>query len=160
MQAKNDSICPWCQTEIVWDPEIGPEDSCPHCFNDLGEYRSIHLKVKQTGQQIVFDEDEEDESDFADDEVFTYEENVQLLLDRQEETPECPSCHQFMLFAGEQGISGDSFKPAVRELLPRPIVQPPFRVKMFVCPSCFRVDTILSEEDRTAMIDMLKQKID
>ncbi|WP_207671225.1 hypothetical protein [Paenibacillus cymbidii] len=36
-------VCPWCDTEIVWDPEFGPEDECPNCFNELGSYRSVKL---------------------------------------------------------------------------------------------------------------------
>ncbi|WP_138752565.1 hypothetical protein [Paenibacillus sinopodophylli] len=36
-------ICPWCLTEIVWDEEIGPETSCPHCDNELSAYRTIEL---------------------------------------------------------------------------------------------------------------------
>ena len=51
MSTNEEIVCPWCQTEIVWDPEIGPEDECPHCFNELNDYRSIDLKVKQTGQR-------------------------------------------------------------------------------------------------------------
>jgi hypothetical protein len=30
MNEKDEVICPWCHTEIVWDPEIGPEEECPH----------------------------------------------------------------------------------------------------------------------------------
>ena len=63
MSANEEVVCPWCQTEIVWDPEIGPEDECPHCFNELNDYRSIDLKVKQTGQPLRFNEQEYAESD-------------------------------------------------------------------------------------------------
>ncbi len=56
MSTNEEIVCPWCQTEIVWDPEIGPEDECPHCFNELNDYRSIDLKVKQTGQPLRFDD--------------------------------------------------------------------------------------------------------
>ena len=63
MSTNEEIVCPWCQTEIVWDPEIGPEDECPHCFNELNDYRSIDLKVKQTGQPLRFDEQEYADSD-------------------------------------------------------------------------------------------------
>lgn len=53
MSTEEKQICPWCQTEIVWDPEIGPEAECPHCLNELGDYRSISLTV---------DEDEEEQT--------------------------------------------------------------------------------------------------
>ncbi|SFS43185.1 hypothetical protein [Paenibacillus sp. 453mf] len=29
------TVCPWCQTEIVWDEELGPEEECPYCNNPL-----------------------------------------------------------------------------------------------------------------------------
>ncbi|MCM3783315.1 hypothetical protein M3231_10045 [Neobacillus mesonae] len=29
------TVCPWCQTEIVWDEELGPEEECPYCHNPL-----------------------------------------------------------------------------------------------------------------------------
>lgn len=29
------TVCPWCQTEIVWDEELGPEEECPYCDNPL-----------------------------------------------------------------------------------------------------------------------------
>ncbi|WP_248930183.1 hypothetical protein [Paenibacillus hamazuiensis] len=156
---EDNQVCPWCQTEIVWDPEIGPEETCPHCLNELGGYRSIKLKVKQTGEQLVFDDEDEDE-ELSDDDIFTYEENVQQLLDRQEETPECPSCHEFMLLAGTQKITEETFKPAPNDLLPRPLLKPPFNTKVFICPACFRMETQLGEEERTALIELLKQNIE
>lgn len=40
-------ICPWCQTEIVWDEEIGPEETCPYCLNELGEYRTLQIELNR-----------------------------------------------------------------------------------------------------------------
>lgn len=58
MDSTNKSqVCPWCQTEIVWDPEIGPEDTCPHCLNELGGYRS--LKLKLADDELSLEEEEE-----------------------------------------------------------------------------------------------------
>jgi len=56
-------VCPWCQTEIVWDPEIGPEEVCPHCLNELGDYRSVSLKVEELDPDADDEADEEDEED-------------------------------------------------------------------------------------------------
>lgn len=46
------TICPWCDSEIVWDPEFGPEELCPHCHNELNGYRTLN---------IALDEDEDEE---------------------------------------------------------------------------------------------------
>jgi hypothetical protein len=38
-------ICPWCDHEIVWDPDIGAEANCPNCDNELAGYRSINVSL-------------------------------------------------------------------------------------------------------------------
>jgi len=156
-----DLFCPWCQTEIVWDPEIGPETSCPHCYNDLGDYRSIQLTVKQTGQSIQFDEDEDEEYHDIDEAELEamddeYEEGVQRLLDHQEEAPECTSCQSFMLLAGTR-TSPDSFVPFVHQAIKKPLLSASHASQVYVCPSCFKVEHVLAEKDRVAMIELLKQ---
>ncbi|MCZ8516373.1 hypothetical protein O9H85_29075 [Paenibacillus filicis] len=164
MSQSSDLVCPWCQTEIVWDPELGPEETCPHCFNELGEYRSIQWKVKPVGQSIEFDEDEDEEEEndeYYDDELEpnsldTYEEAVQHVLDRQEEAPECPSCRSFMLLAGTQAAP-ESFVPFIHASVKSPLIGANFTAQVYVCPSCFKVDTLLSEKDRLEMIELLKQ---
>lgn len=62
MDSTNKSqVCPWCQTEIVWDPEIGPEETCPHCLNELSGYRSLKLKLSQADGDISLEEEDEEE---------------------------------------------------------------------------------------------------
>ncbi|SDC00340.1 hypothetical protein SAMN02799630_02397 [Paenibacillus sp. UNCCL117] len=166
MSHPEDQVCPWCQTEIVWDPEIGPESACPHCFNELGGYRSIQLTVKQTGQSIEFDEDDEDDDEaFADydeldgeelEALDEYEEGVQRVLDRQEEAPECSACHSFMVHAGAHA-STEAFEPAVSEVIGAPLLSAGYATQVYVCPSCFKVEHILAEKDRLAMTRLLKQ---
>ncbi|MBE1441570.1 hypothetical protein [Paenibacillus sp. OAS669] len=167
MPQSHDQVCPWCQTEIVWDPEIGPEETCPHCFNELGDYRSINLKVGQDEQEVDLDEeeaddpeDDEDLEDYEDYEEFEgiedYEEGVQRVLDTQEDTPECPVCHSFMLLTGTHTMP-QGFVPVIPPRLNQPLVKAAHSTKVFVCPSCFRVEQVLSEEDRLAMIELLKQ---
>ncbi|MDO7907400.1 hypothetical protein Q5741_13385 [Paenibacillus sp. JX-17] len=51
------TVCPWCYTEIVWDEEIGPEEHCPHCMNELGGYRTLSIQI---------DDEEEDNKPAAD----------------------------------------------------------------------------------------------
>lgn len=56
------TICPWCQTEIVWDEELGPEEECPHCHNELKGYRTINITL---GSEEEY-EDEESDHPFQD----------------------------------------------------------------------------------------------
>ncbi|MBP1156816.1 MULTISPECIES: hypothetical protein [unclassified Paenibacillus] len=161
MSQSYDSLCPWCQTEIVWDPEIGPEETCPHCFNELGDYRSLNVTVKPSDQQITMDE-EDDEDDYAfsqeDMELMDeYEERVGQVLDSQEEAPECGTCHSLMLFAGTQkGKGSQEFVPFVHDSLKKPLLTASFSSQVYVCPSCFKVEYSLAEGDRLAMIELLR----
>jgi hypothetical protein len=184
MQESQDQICPWCQTEIVWDPEIGPEENCPHCYSDLGNYRSLKL----SGQDLLLDEEDEaddeneykankaaeideevdneadNEEDLSEDDNYDddymdgpddYEEGAQRVLDLQEETPECPTCHSFMMYAGTQ-TADSGFVPFVPALLKKPLLKAAYTTKVYVCPSCFKINHIMADEDRLAMIELLK----
>lgn len=51
------TICPWCQTEIVWDEELGPEEECPHCHNELKGYRTLNITL---GSEEEFEEEDND----------------------------------------------------------------------------------------------------
>jgi hypothetical protein len=170
------TICQWCQSEIVWDPEIGPESECPHCFNELGDYRSVTF-----GAGIELDEEDEEveftkladegviadsdassmQSDILEDEeewpIDQYGMIVQKMTDMQIEAPECSSCREFMLHVGDQRVKPKRFEPAVTEVLKRPALPAPFKLNIYVCPSCFRVETLLADEDRVKMIENLNQ---
>ncbi len=165
MSHSEEQICPWCQTEIVWDPEIGPEPECPHCFNELGGYRSIQLTVKQTGQPIEFDDTDDEDEDYESYDEFDenelqamdeYEEGAQRVLDHQETAPECSSCQSFMLLAGTQ-TAGSAFIPVVQKTAGAPILSEGYSTEVFVCPSCLRVEHILAEKDRLKLAQLLKQ---
>ncbi|TDG00424.1 hypothetical protein [Paenibacillus piri] len=163
-----DRLCPWCQTEIVWDPELGPEDTCPHCLNELGEYRSVSLKVKQDGQQLVYDDEPLEDDDIEDDDLVDleddegdttfdeYVEGTQRVLDLQEEAPECTFCQSFMLLAGSRTM-GDDFTPLLPGKLKEPLVKPTSTLKVYVCPSCFKVEHMLGEDERLSMIELLRE---
>ncbi|MCM3703663.1 hypothetical protein [Paenibacillus macerans] len=51
------TICPWCQTEIVWDEELGPEEECPYCHNELKGYRTLSIAL---GSEEEFEDEYED----------------------------------------------------------------------------------------------------
>jgi len=164
MNARDELVCPWCQTEIVWDPEIGPEDECPHCFNELSDYRSIQLTVKQTGQPLQMANEEDDDADLAeawedaDEPLDRYGEAVQAMTDEQEEAPECSHCHELLLLAGTEHVAGERFAPQTSQTLGAPFLQAPFRLDVYVCPSCFKVEKFLSDEDRMKMVERIKDE--
>ncbi|NEW08175.1 hypothetical protein GK047_19430 [Paenibacillus sp. SYP-B3998] len=166
MSTNEEVVCPWCQTEIVWDPEIGPEDECPHCFNELNDYRSIKLTVKQTGQPLRFQENEQTEPDEdlslawddSDEPLDSYGEAIQRISDEQEEAPECSGCHEFLLLAGKEVISQGSFTPHIPKTLGNAFLTAPVTLHVYVCPSCFKVEKVLSDTDRLLMVERIKDK--
>ncbi|RAU97636.1 hypothetical protein [Paenibacillus sp. YN15] len=175
-------ICPWCQTEIVWDPEFGPEDTCPHCLNELSGYRSLKLKINQEDGELSLEEpdrhgddhsghshhhhhhDEDDDDDLEVDDLLDdytvdplpddYAERVIAVMDQQEYAPECPNCHELMLHAGVRVISGSAFKPAVPAPLGMPFLPDPYAVDVFVCPSCFKTDEYLTKQTKEDMMQV------
>lgn len=172
------SICPWCDTEIVWDPEVGPEDECPHCFNELGEYRSIKLAERDENEhedEGIHDDDDEEwieeetepdfvlDDDYAEDLVgavedeFLYEQSIKSCLDEQEELSECHVCREPMLRIGEQKLDG-TYEPVIPQSLGIALLPHAPRFQIFVCPSCFRMEYSLSGEERIVMINALQRK--
>ncbi|GIO52185.1 hypothetical protein [Paenibacillus cineris] len=53
------TVCPWCQTEIVWDEELGPEDECPYCHNELKGYRTLSIQLGADEEETDVDEEHE-----------------------------------------------------------------------------------------------------
>lgn len=186
MSAADQIVCPWCSTEIVWDPEIGPENECPHCMNELGPYRSVKLNLadseevsgesKQssggfseqdrfaaelTGQEEwddgSLDEDLLNEDFLSGQDDYDYEQQVNIYLEQQEETPECSSCHALMLHIGEQ-TPGRDYIPVRTAHLGAPLLDKPPRVNLFVCPFCFRTEFTLMGEDRVRMVEALRRR--
>lgn len=161
-------VCPSCHTEIVWDPEIGPEELCPHCYNPMEEYSTVQLKVNNqteanVRQQHPFNDNEEDLDEEQDDlsalddwedteDLQGYEDAVTLYLDNQEEAIQCERCHDYMILAGHQQITSPQFVPNVPRSVGRALLNTPFRLKMFVCPACFQVSYQVAEEDRLAAV--------
>ena len=83
-------------------------------------------------------------------------EAVQSIVDSQEEAPECPNCREFMLFTGKRKVTASEFLPHVPALLGKPILQTPYGMDQYLCPHCFRMDVILSEDDRLEMVRRLR----
>lgn len=166
-------ICPSCDTEIVWDEEIGPEEICPHCLNLLGAYRTVNVELEASGEQetarpqteVSFLDNQPDKraskiqqsrTPLIQDENYVikdqakirYEEAVERYLENQDEVPECVQCREFMLYAGDRTVHGSEFKPFIPNETEGPFLQTPFVLRMFVCPSCFHVSFTLSDDDR------------
>ncbi|PYI53166.1 hypothetical protein [Paenibacillus flagellatus] len=141
------AVCPWCQMEIVWDEEIGPEETCPHCFNELNDYRSLHVRLDGDDLELTSDDDDELT------ELGGYELNVRKRLDQQEDGMECVRCQDDMILAGTMQVDERSFTPAASSETAPAFLKPPFRVNLFVCPSCFSVAQTLSDEDRVRLVN-------
>lgn len=170
-------ICPWCQTEIVWDEETGPEDSCPHCLNELGEYRSVQVKLETPDRgsetkaaQSVDDSSDEpgeieglfeapdllDTFEFDDDShgLAGFEEAVEPYID-EIDALECVHCKEFMVFAGEQQIKAEQFAAFIPNGVKEPFLKAPYTMQVHVCAACFQISFRLSEEDRMSIMTRL-----
>jgi hypothetical protein len=163
------TVCPWCESNIIWDEEIGPEKHCPHCDNELSGYRTLELD----GQLDELDDDDVDGSysdDAADGEweadtsilrstrEIAANSKIQSLLDVQFEMPECTNCREYMLEVGEQSIGQqEQFAPIKVPHSGQPLVPATMKVTWYVCPSCYRTDSYLSIHDRKHMLDTLSE---
>lgn len=178
------TVCPWCQTEIVWDEELGPEEECPYCHNELKGYRTLNINIddeeNDEAEDDIYDVTNEkqttDLSDLWGDEVelklpelrtltkyadegndlIQYEQGVQKQLDHQEEVPECPNCREFMILVGTQAATQDNFTLVANAASGEgSLLASPFKVLTYVCSGCFQVQYSLSEEDRLRLIKNL-----
>ncbi|NKI23077.1 hypothetical protein HFN20_17915 [Paenibacillus dendritiformis] len=173
MSETGKTICPWCDTEIVWDEELGPEDECPHCHNELNNYRTLNIELEKEedeGSSAGEREEEEEPEEkgwsnfgwddggvlYSDTATLRYQEGVDQVLHSQEEVPECPHCREYMLLAGTETVSGTGFKPAKPEVLAAPLLEPPFDVNVYVCTSCFQVSKLLAAPYREAMMENVR----
>ncbi|SFJ02083.1 hypothetical protein SAMN02799624_03033 [Paenibacillus sp. UNC496MF] len=167
-------VCPWCQTEIVWDEEIGPERYCPHCENELSGYRTLQLDVDEAGEEDPGEQEEDDNQawsgDGGDQDLTDFREynrerlaldgTMERMLDDQLEAPECPNCRELMLEAGTHIVTGDAFKARIPAALGAPVVETPFALVMYVCPSCFHTENRLSVQDQERLVFLLTEASD
>ncbi|XID93246.1 hypothetical protein ACF3MZ_01515 [Paenibacillaceae bacterium WGS1546] len=163
-------ICPWCQSEIVQEEGQEPDKVCPVCDNELDGYRTlqVHLGEEEDDERFADDEryvsiDDDDDIDWMDDEtepseeMARYEENAERLLDEQDYVPECPSCREYMLEAGERTISADGFIPRLSDVTAGAMLEAPVKLSTYVCPSCFAVQDFLGDSDRHRLIRKLSE---
>jgi len=167
MMKELQTVCPWCESDIIWDPEIGPEKFCPHCDNEISGYRTLELDAQ-------FAEEEEEDESYNDAEGDDWEEEtsilrstreiaansrIQGLLDEQFEMPECSNCREYMLEVGEQAMSEQSqFVPVTIKQTGKQLVPQNMKVTWYVCPSCYRTDSYISVHDRKHMLDALAEE--
>jgi hypothetical protein len=173
------TICPWCQSEILQEEGQEPDKICPVCDNEIDGYRTLKLNiggsVDDEEDEDEVDEDEEDEDEdssivtidkdvsWDDDQSFNetnedllqFEETVEQLLNEQELVPECPICHENMFESGEQLISANQFRPKVPDNLGEAVIEAPFSLTMYICPTCFSVQSFLAESARDQVVRRL-----
>ena len=145
-------ICPWCQTEIVWDEETGPEDLCPHCLNVLNDYRTVTV-------QLDAEDSEGAEADGLSTGHLTYGEisrAFDVLLPGQTEDLDCEQCQDRMVEAGKVRLDSDRFHPLVRPGLPQ-LLKVPVELAVLVCPSCYQVKTVLAGDSRKQFMHAIRE---
>ncbi|WP_223067846.1 hypothetical protein [Paenibacillus caui] len=173
------TVCPWCQTEIVWDEEIGPEEECPHCHNELKGYRTLNIALGEDEEDL--DHDPSYEGDTTDDsweqdrqhgltrlpsipgeehDLLAYESSTGKVLENQEQMPECPHCREYMLFTGQSVLPGDAYTANITRPLKSPLLQAPFTMSVYVCPACFHVSSFLTEKDQLRFVKNVQTAIE
>lgn len=155
------TTCPWCESDIIWDAEIGPEKNCPHCDNELNDYRTVELDGEYEDEENDHDQDEIDWDNGDAGILRTTREIaansvIQNMLNEQFEMPECLNCREYMVESGTQTIGeNDTFEAKISTASGLPLVNQTMKVIWYVCPSCYRTDSYLSLHDRKQMLDAL-----
>ncbi|MFD2330022.1 hypothetical protein ACFSR7_12290 [Cohnella sp. GCM10020058] len=182
--AANVIICPWCQSEIIQEPGEEPDKYCPVCDNELSGYRTLQFGL---GEEEPAEDEEEETEDQAlygrrrhrdlpedlagfgldgdddlrgkDEALLRYEDTVEAILDEQEFVPECPQCREYMVETGRQVVQAASFTSKRPERLRGgAVLEAPFSMTLYMCPSCFTMEYALSEEDRSRIGDNLSRE--
>jgi hypothetical protein len=170
-------VCPWCETEIVWDEETGPDEVCPNCLNELGDYRTVEVTLdvpdSEEAEEASRSRDKEnrnaalqwygwegDEEMKPQRKMERYEQAAERLINSQTEMADCPNCRQMMIHIGEQTVDRSHFDPIMPDWMDEPFMQAPFRVHAFVCPVCFQMSWSLADSDRAALIERLREAIE
>lgn len=133
-------LCPWCDTEIVWDEEFGPEDTCPHCSNELRDYNTVSLSLNSS---------EEEESGYSDDD--DYGEIAEAYTDEAARGADCTYCGEETIIVGQKLIREDEFIPRKSKQSNRTFLQAPFTMDAAMCPACMQMSFSLSDESRKVM---------
>jgi hypothetical protein len=167
------TICPWCQSEILQEEGQEPDKICPVCDNEIDGYRTLKLNIGGNEEEDDEDEDDEDEDsptvtidedmswdeddtlNDSNEDLLQFEETVEQLLNEQELVLDCPICHENMVEAGEQLISANQFRPKVSDLLGEAVIDAPFTLTMYICPTCFTVQSVMADSDRDKFVRRL-----
>lgn len=164
-------VCPWCDTEIVWDDELGREETCPHCYNELEEYRSVQIAAddsepehKELELNLDFSNvneetlniDELNMDEHGTQDFFQYEQAVDQLREQTDkEALECAQCQEMMVYVGHQ--MKNEFQSIELTGLFKGLLNNPYSVDVHVCPNCFEVRYVLSDEDRIEFMSTMKR---
>ncbi len=89
---------------------------------------------------------------------FAVEENMQRVLDDQDEVPECPLCREYMLELGSHTMNAPFFESRVAPSIGSPLLETPFKVNLYVCPSCHHTASLLSRQAQGELLDKLSPK--
>ena len=170
------TVCPWCQSEIVWDEELGPEEECPHCLNELKGYRTLNVSLNDDEEEIEQEHATEDaearfeyeEEDWGqgrsrgltrlpvihgeETDLLAYEAAVGKILETQEQMPECPHCREYMLLTGQQTIQPEGFEATVSGAVKQSLLTAPFKMNVYICPSCFHSSSFLADESKVQLV--------
>lgn len=167
MNDQQTAICPWCQTEIAWDEELGPEEQCPHCLNELSDYRSVNLMGPDDEGEFADEADSESEpsatfgAGVASEDLYTlsaYEAAARHALDRQEVFADCGACGVEMMHMGKLLTGNIVNQPESLSEWTRPLLDGKLEMDAFVCPTCFRVETKLTDPARMQFVQQLTEQ--
>ncbi|WP_138494108.1 hypothetical protein [Paenibacillus pinistramenti] len=190
------TICPWCQTEIVWDEEIGPEEECPHCQNELKGYRTLSVTLGEDEEELDEEfeeehrhqhqhqhhsesdseesswEEEDEEAGYrtqsqgltrlpslpgGETDLLAYESAIGRILEVQDQMPECPHCREYMIHSGQNQVEPDVYSSIIPAGMKHSLLEAPFRMNVYVCPSCFHISTFLADEDRVRFASQVQK---
>ena len=172
------TICPWCIPKSSGMKSFNRGGSCPHCGNELSGYRTLKLGVDGEDEEDSDEVEEEEDIDWEEEKAYkakreaalgdiselrqysrdglVLDETMERILDDQLEAPECPSCQEYMLDIGTNEVISEQFTPRKPEALTAPLLLLPFKVVMYVCPSCFHSVNRLSPQDQERLCDPLQ----
>ncbi len=150
-------VCPWCEMEIYGESELG-EDSkrCPHCENDLGDYRIVNLDLgmdEEEDEDVLTEANPQTETEEAVEVYFgPFEQVVRNIQDAHDETWECSNCEEMMIQVSEHTVESSNWNPITLSGWNQPLLSAPFQVTSWICPGCFRMEQALSEKDRKQLM--------
>ncbi|GGH54153.1 hypothetical protein GCM10008014_22530 [Paenibacillus silvae] len=160
--------CPYCHNELkgyrtlnisIGDEESDDADEVFYDTDNVTEQEQISDLTSLWGDEVELKlPDLRTLNKYADEgnDLIQYEQGVEKQLDQQEEVPECPNCREFMILAGSQATSPDTFTPMANAASGKgSVLSPPFTVLTYVCSGCFQVQYSLSEDDRLRLIQNL-----